>query len=45
VLERLDAMSEQDDQGGPVAYNRLAGVVLTGNEDGAHHVTRRPPAR
>ena len=39
VLERLDAMlSEQDDQGRPVAYNRVAGVVVTGNEDGAHHV-------
>ena len=22
----------------PVAYNRVAGVVVTGNEDGAHHV-------
>jgi multimeric flavodoxin WrbA len=39
VLERLDAMlSEQDDDGRPVAYNRVAGVVVTGNEDGAHHV-------
>jgi multimeric flavodoxin WrbA len=39
VLERLDAMlSEQDDAGRPVAYNRVAGVVVTGNEDGAHHV-------
>jgi multimeric flavodoxin WrbA len=39
VLERMDAMlSEQDDQGRPVAYNRVAGVVVTGNEDGAHHV-------
>jgi multimeric flavodoxin WrbA len=39
VLERLDAMlSEQDDQGRPVAHNRVAGVVVTGNEDGAHHV-------
>ena len=39
VLERLDAMlSEEDDEGRPVAYNRVAGVVVTGNEDGAHHV-------
>ena len=39
VLERLDALlSETDDDGRPVAYNRVAGVVVTGNEDGAHHV-------
>jgi multimeric flavodoxin WrbA len=39
VLERMDAMlSEQDDSGRPVAYNRVAGCVVTGNEDGAHHV-------
>lgn len=39
VLERMDAMlSETDDDGTPVAYNRVAGVVVTGNEDGAHHV-------
>jgi multimeric flavodoxin WrbA len=39
ALERMDAMiSETDDQGRPVAYNRVAGVVVTGNEDGAHHV-------
>ncbi|MEV4254678.1 flavodoxin family protein [Spirillospora sp. NPDC049652] len=39
VIERLDAlMSETDDEGRPVAYNRVAGVVVTGNEDGAHHV-------
>ncbi len=39
VLERMDALlSEQDDEGRPVAYNRVAGVVVTGNEDGAHHV-------
>ncbi|MBB5931923.1 flavodoxin family protein [Streptomyces echinatus] len=39
VLERLDAMlSETDDQQRPVAYNRVAGVLVTGNEDGAHHV-------
>ncbi|CAM5316379.1 flavodoxin family protein [Streptomyces canus] len=39
VLERMDAMmSETDDENRPVAYNRVAGVVVTGNEDGAHHV-------
>jgi multimeric flavodoxin WrbA len=39
VLERMDAMlSETDDQDRPVAYNKVAGVVVTGNEDGAHHV-------
>ncbi|EPD68843.1 flavodoxin family protein [Streptomyces sp. HGB0020] len=39
VLERMDAMmSETDDQERPVAYSRVAGVVVTGNEDGAHHV-------
>ncbi len=39
VLERMDAMlSETDDEGRPVACNRVAGVVVTGNEDGAHHV-------
>ena len=27
-----------DGEGRPVAYNRVAGVVVTGNEDGAHHV-------
>lgn len=39
VLERMDAMlSETDDDGRPIAYNRVAGVVVTGNEDGAHQV-------
>jgi multimeric flavodoxin WrbA len=39
VMERMDAMlSETDDEGRPIAYNRVAGVVVTGNEDGAHHV-------
>jgi multimeric flavodoxin WrbA len=39
ALERLDALiSETDDQGRPVAYGRVAGFVVTGNEDGAHHV-------
>jgi len=39
LLERMDAMiGETDGDGRPVAYNRVAGVVVTGNEDGAHHV-------
>ena len=39
MLERMDAMlSETASDGTPVAYNRVAGVVVTGNEDGAHHV-------
>ncbi|MBT2427749.1 flavodoxin family protein [Streptomyces sp. ISL-112] len=39
MLERMDAMlSETDEEGRPVAYNRVAGVLVTGNEDGAHHV-------
>jgi multimeric flavodoxin WrbA len=38
VLERMDALvSETDDDGRPVADNRVGGVVVTGNEDGAHH--------
>jgi multimeric flavodoxin WrbA len=39
VLERMDALiSETDVEGRPFAYNRVGGVVVTGNEDGAHHV-------
>ena len=39
VLERMDGMiSETDEEGRPVAYNHVAGAVVTGNEDGAHHV-------
>jgi multimeric flavodoxin WrbA len=39
ALERMDAMlSETDSEERPIAYNRVAGVVVTGNEDGAHHV-------
>jgi hypothetical protein len=35
----MDAMlTETGDDELPVAYNRVAGVVVTGNEDGAHHV-------
>lgn len=39
VLERLDAeISETDDQGRPVLFDKVAGVAVVGNEDGAHHV-------
>jgi multimeric flavodoxin WrbA len=39
VLERMDALiSETDDHGRPFAFNRVGGIVVTGNEDGAHHV-------
>lgn len=39
AIERMDAMiSETGDDGRPVAYDKVAGVVVTGNEDGAHHV-------
>jgi multimeric flavodoxin WrbA len=39
VLERMDAMiGETDDEGRPIAYGKVASVVVTGNEDGAHHV-------
>jgi hypothetical protein len=31
-------LSETDAKGRPVAYGRVAGFVVTGNEDGAHHV-------
>jgi multimeric flavodoxin WrbA len=38
VIERMDAMlSETKDDGRPIAYDKVAGVVVTGNEDGAHH--------
>lgn len=37
ALERMDAfLSETDDAGVPVAFNKVAGFVVTGNEDGAH---------
>lgn len=39
VLERMDGMiSETKENGDPIAYGRVAGFVVTGNEDGAHHV-------
>jgi len=39
AFERLSGlMSETDDDGVPAPYNKVAGFVVTGNEDGAHHV-------
>lgn len=39
ALERLDAvLSETDEQGRTWAMGKVAGVVVTGNEDGAHHI-------
>ena len=39
ALERMDAwFGETDDSGRPVAFGKVAGVVITGNEDGAHHI-------
>ncbi len=39
VLERMDALtSETDDRGRPFGHHRVGGIVVTGNEDGAHHV-------
>jgi multimeric flavodoxin WrbA len=39
ALERMDALLSETREDGntPVAYNRVAGVVVVGNEDGAHH--------
>ena len=40
VLERLDAeLSETDDAGRMLTYDKVAGIGVVGNEDGAHHVT------
>jgi multimeric flavodoxin WrbA len=40
VLERLDAeLSETDEQGRPVLFDKVAAVAVVGNEDGAHHAT------
>jgi multimeric flavodoxin WrbA len=39
VLERCDAfLSETDDHGRMVTMGKVAGVVVTGNEDGAHNI-------
>lgn len=40
VLERLDAeTAETDDQDRPVLFDKVAGVAVVGNEDGAHHTS------
>jgi multimeric flavodoxin WrbA len=39
AFERLDAMiSETTGDGTPADFNKVAGFIVTGNEDGAHHV-------
>ncbi|WP_374473029.1 flavodoxin family protein [Phenylobacterium sp.] len=39
ALERMDGIfSETDDQGRTWVMGKVAGVVVTGNEDGAHHI-------
>jgi len=39
VLERMDALlGEKNDQGQMPLYNKVAGVCVVGNEDGAQHV-------
>lgn len=39
VVERMDAfLSETDDEGRFVSFDRVACVAVVGNEDGAHHV-------
>ncbi|PJJ70619.1 multimeric flavodoxin WrbA [Diaminobutyricimonas aerilata] len=40
VLERLDAeLSEQDDLGRPILFDKVACAVIVGNEDGAHQIS------
>jgi len=39
AIERLNAMlSETKEDGRPILFDKVAGVVVTGNEDGAHHI-------
>jgi multimeric flavodoxin WrbA len=39
ALERMDAiLSETDDQGRSWTFGKVGGVIVTGNEDGAHHI-------
>ena len=39
ALERMDAMlSETQADGRPIAFDKVGGIVVTGNEDGAHHI-------
>ena len=40
VLERLDAeLSDTNEAGQPRTYGKVAGAVVVGNEDGAHHIS------
>ncbi|CAD5140433.1 Flavodoxin [Microbacterium sp. Nx66] len=40
VLERLDAeLSETDEQGRPILFDKVAIAGVVGNEDGAHHIS------
>lgn len=40
ALERMDAfLSETDEEGRMVSYDRVAAIAVVGNEDGAHHVS------
>lgn len=40
VLERLDAeLSETDDSGRPILFDKVAISGVVGNEDGAHHIS------
>lgn len=40
VLERLDAeLSETDDAGRPILFDKVAVTAVVGNEDGAHAIT------
>lgn len=40
VLERLDAeLSETDEQGRPILFDKVAIAAVLGNEDGAHHIS------
>ena len=39
VLERCDALlSEEDDKGRRIAYDKVARSAVVGNDDGGHHV-------
>jgi multimeric flavodoxin WrbA len=40
ALERMDALVSETQADGetPIAYGKVAGIVVVGNEDGAHHV-------
>src|SRR5690606_13068916 len=39
VLERLDAeLSETDEAGRPILFDKIAIAGIVGNEDGAHHI-------